>query len=217
MEYVPPFERGSKRTLLDHKEANRLVGVANAVRLMQGFHGVTVTVSDANILIGLDPVTLAQIEDPGGGGTEPANVAFRGEWSGGTTYIENDIVIRSTPTDKAQSKAGTFISLADGNVNHEPPTGEVMADAYWTCLARGHWRFLQAADPATPSVGKFTTTGGRARFDVDGNSPPTRVTFDPADGTMPQELVGKTFTFRLIKVCVDGVEMSMGVLGTEPF
>lgn len=201
------FKAGSGRTLLSATEANKVVDVVNAllrlVTTMRGRNGVRAYVSDANIILEGDG-TGAGDGDGGGDPGVPAAVAFKGEWNAGTTYALNDIVIRSTSGDMDNSESGTFISLADDNTGNEPPAGETMSNAHWTCLARGHWGHFRVINPANTLIGKTKVTGGRAIFEIDDGSPPTRVSIDPTDNGgvgLPAALVGKTLTFLRVTGC----------------
>lgn len=211
MEQIPPFEKGSLRTLLLSAEANKLVAGINALIRMRGEGGVKVTVADGNIVLSL---TDAAAADTGGGGTGDA-WTFRGDWVD-QDYAIDDVVIRDSSADIADASVGGTYLAIDTVPTGTPGPGETGSAAFWVLIARGNWERLKFRFPGVGIVdidtrGTESGSGGQAQIlitsEVDTASCLIRL----------DDLDGKEAKFRQVAVCDGGVAKYMIVLGTAAY
>ncbi len=147
---------------------------------------------------------------PFGGGGGSFN--FAGDWID-TDYAEGDVVIRQQTSDMDSGKGGTYIAL-QAVPEGTPAPGESGAETSWSLVARGAWRYFV--------INGLTYAGSQAKFDggevtltLDNHTPtPTRLNISKLD--VPSDFLGVTMKLQEVRVCVDGTEKRMLVLGSEP-
>ncbi len=139
---------------------------------------------------------IAQVKDGSIGSLqlEPTIANFQGPYSGATTYSEGDIVT---------SKGASYMSLADGNLNHTPPNA-----TYWVLMFACDlaYRTLYTRGGTGFTSGNITNTTPR----VLGNPPDTPPVFanqqaslgalwlDPADYPAPAADLTLKLRYRLL-------------------
>lgn len=211
---LQPLEPGSDRTMFSASVANEVIRAVNALLMLQGARdsGLTVTVSDSNVIIDVDPQKLRDkinVTEGGGGGGNPWPVP----WDSGSGYTVNDSVIRETTGDiNDGTLAGTYYALQtmDAATNAAHPPGVPGSEDYWAKVARGAWGKLV-----------FRTTGSASKkitVDVTTTQPVITVTNGARSAIIDMADLedGDEARFREVQICQDGVTKSMKVLATVP-
>lgn len=219
------FEAGDSRTLLSAAVANELVRSLNALLAIRGANGITVTKSDGNFVLSIDPDQLPKPPDEstdpaGGGGGGGSIISFRGEWNTTDNYEIDDIVYRAAEIDFLNGQAGAFIAKA-GNVNSEPPSpglGEAENDD-WKLFVPLQYPHEYWLDPE--NVDRYTEIdrGKLVVTSEDGGNVYT-VTIDPRVDVQTARGLGSPsieLKIREVFVCDDGVEKKMLVIGSAPY
>lgn len=148
-------------TALSASRLNEIVDLLNAVAAIDGKDGIRVLRAAAGYTIVLDDPTLRridQIQDPGSTPTTGVLFQWKGEWTVGTTYVENDIVIhRSSAAIDDGTKAGTYMSLVNDNTGNQPFEAALASQTHWRTVAKGAWDILVISDGAGTTIAMDST------------------------------------------------------------